>query len=132
MLSLRKGVCVWAASALFAFFGHNLNAQQVFGNIIGTVTDPSGSAVNNAKVTITETSKGTSFDTTTNESGNYTKGQLIPGTYQVTIEATGFQKAVSSEIRVQVDQATRFDAALQVGNVNQQVEVTAAAPLLQT
>jgi Carboxypeptidase regulatory-like domain len=132
MLSLRKGVCVWAASALFAFFGHSLHAQQVFGSIVGTVTDPSGSAVNNAKVTITETTKGTSFDTNTNESGNYTKGQLIPGTYQVTIEAPGFQKAVSSPIPVQVDQASRFDAALQVGNVNQQVEVTAAAPLLQT
>src|SRR5438270_5409886 len=108
MLSLRKGVCVWAASALFAFFGHNLNAQQVFGSIIGTVTDPSGSAVNNAKVTITDITKGTSFEVMTNESGQFSKGQLIPDTYKVTIEAPGFQKVVSSDLTVLVDQSTQF------------------------
>ncbi|MDQ2841887.1 MAG: TonB-dependent receptor [Acidobacteriota bacterium] len=68
----------------------------------------------------------------TNESGQYTKGQLIPDIYRVTIEAPGFQKAISSELTVQVDQATQFNASLQVGTVNEQVEVTAAAPLLQT
>jgi hypothetical protein len=108
------------------------SAQQVFGSILGTITDPSGSAVNNAHITITEVNKGTSFDVTTNESGNYTKGQLIPGTYKVTIEAPGFSKVVSNDITVQVDQSAKFDASLQVGNVSQQIEVTAAAPLLQT
>ncbi|MDQ2844146.1 MAG: carboxypeptidase-like regulatory domain-containing protein [Acidobacteriota bacterium] len=108
------------------------NAQQVFGSIIGTITDPSGSAVNNAKVTISDITKGTSFEVNTNESGQYTKGQLIPDTYRITIEAVGFQKAVSNELTVQVDQATQFNVTLQIGNVNQQVEVTAAAPLLQT
>jgi hypothetical protein len=107
-------------------------AQLVFGSIYGTVTDPSGAPVNNAKVTITDTTKGTSFETMTNETGQYTKGQLIPDVYKVTIEAPGFQKVVSNEITVQVDQAAKFDAGLQVGNVNQEVEVTAAAPLLQT
>ncbi len=121
-----------AIVALLVGAGVSVRAQQVFGSIIGTVTDPSGSAVNNAKVTVTETTKGTSFTTNTNESGNYTKGQLIPGTYQVTIEAPGFQKVVSSLITVQVDQAAQFNAAMQVGEVSQQVEVTAAAPLLQT
>jgi hypothetical protein len=68
----------------------------------------------------------------TNESGNYSKTQLIPDQYKVSIEAPGFQKTVSNEIAVQVDQATKYDAALSVGNVNQTVEVTAATPLLQT
>ena len=86
------------------------SAQQVFGSILGTITDPSGSAVNNAHITITEVNKGTSFDVTTNESGNYTKGQLIPGTYKVTIEAPGFSKVTSNDITVQVDQSARFDA----------------------
>ena len=133
MLSLQKSalfaVCI--AVALFGF-STTLSAQQVFGSIFGTVTDPSGAAVNGAKVTITETSKGTSSEVTSNESGNYTKGQLIPGTYQVSIEAPGFQKAVSNAINVQVDFAARFDVALQVGNVTQEVDVTAAAPLLQS
>jgi len=113
-------------------FSQTARAQQVFGSIVGTVTDPSGAAVNNARVTITDMQKGTKFEVTTNESGNYTKGQLIPDQYQVSIEASGFQKTVSNPITVQVDQVSRYDVALQVGNVTQEVEVTAAAPLLQS
>ncbi len=134
MVSPRKGLltCLCMAVALLAFPLDRANAQQVFGSIIGTVTDPSGSAVANAKVTITDVTKSTSSDVTTNESGQYSKGQLIPDQYKVTVEAPGFQKVVSSEMTVQVDQATQFNAAMQVGNVDQTVEVTAAAPLLQT
>ena len=134
MSSFRKGF--WGSlsilCALFVFSGLSADAQQVFGSIIGTVTDPSGSAVANAKVTIQDITKGTSFEVTTNESGQYSKGQLIPDTYRVTIEAPGFQKVVSNDLTVQVDQSTQFNTALSVGNVEQTVEVTAAAPLLQT
>ncbi|HLM97948.1 MAG TPA: TonB-dependent receptor [Bryobacteraceae bacterium] len=133
MPSLRRlalfALCV--SMVLFSLSGIAM-AQQVFGSIVGAVTDASGAAVNNAKVTITDVQKGTKFEVNTNESGNYTKGQLIPDQYQVTIEAAGFQKAVSNPITVQVDQVARFDLALQVGNVTQEVEVTAAAPLLQS
>ena len=134
MASLRRGALysLILACALLLGVAGNALSQQVFGSVIGTVTDPSGSAVNNAKVTITDVNKGTSFDVMTNESGNYTKGQLIPGTYKVTIEAPGFSKVVSNDITVDVNQSARFDASLAVGNVNQQIEVTAAAPLLQT
>jgi hypothetical protein len=134
MASLRKGLFCSLLPVFILLFGMagGAYAQQVFGSIIGTITDPSGSAVGNAKITITDVNKGTTSDTTTNDSGNYVKGQLIPGTYKVTVEAPGFQKAVSNEITVQVDQAAQFNVALQVGNIEQQVEVTAAAPLLQT
>jgi hypothetical protein len=132
MPSLRKPAwsAAWVIFALFCFSG-TLSAQQVFGSIVGTVTDPSGGAVIGAKVTITDINKGTKFETTTNESGNYTQGQLIPGVYQVSIEAQGFQKIVSNNITVQVDQVSRFNTTMPVGNVTQEVEVTAAAPLLQ-
>jgi outer membrane receptor protein involved in Fe transport len=134
MVCIRRGFfySLLIASVLVLISGSNVNAQQVFGSIIGTVTDPSGSAVANAKVTITDVTKGTSFDTTTNDSGEYSKGQLIPDTYKVTIEATGFQKVVSNDLQVLVDQSTPFNATMTVGNVEQTVEVTAAAPLLQT
>ncbi|MDQ2844224.1 MAG: TonB-dependent receptor [Acidobacteriota bacterium] len=134
MVSFRRGssFCLATAFALLVLSSAAVYAQQVFGNIIGAVTDPSGSAVANAKVTITDVTKGTSSSVTTNESGQYSKGQLIPDQYKVTIEAAGFTKVVSSELTVQVDQATQFNAAMTVGNVEQTVEVTAAAPLLQT
>ena len=132
MLSLRR-LALFAACislALFCLSG-TLSAQQVFGSIVGAVTDPSGAAVSGAKVTVTDIQKGTKFEVSTNESGNYTKGQLIPGQYQVSIEAAGFQKTVSNPITVLVDQVARYDVTMQVGNVTQEVEVTAAAPLLQ-
>ena len=132
MVSLRKVLQVtFTVSALFLASFATANAQQVFGSIFGTVTDPTGAAVNNAKVTITDTNKGTVSEVTTDASGNYTKGQLIPDTYKVTIEVAGFQKVVSSSLEIRVDEAARFDAAMKVGDVSTSVEVTAAAPLLQ-
>jgi Carboxypeptidase regulatory-like domain/TonB dependent receptor len=106
--------------------------QQVFGSIFGTVTDSTGAAIGGAKVTITDQQKGTKSEVTTDSSGNYTRGQLIPDTYKVEVEVKGFQRVISNGIEVRVDEAARYDAALKVGDVSTQVEVTAAAPLLQS
>lgn len=130
--SLRKVIQVsFTVSAMLLASLGNAHAQQVFGSIFGTVTDPSGAAVSNAKVTITDTNKGTSFEVMTDASGNYSKGQLIPDDYTVTVELAGFQKIVSTALPVKVDESIRFDASMKVGDVSTSVEVTAAAPLLQ-
>jgi hypothetical protein len=126
-------------AALFAFcvglgclgLWEPAQAQQVFGTIAGHVADPTGAAVSGAKVTISDPAKGVKFQVTTDTSGNYIKGQLIPDQYVVTIEASGFQTVVSNPIPVRVDEEARYDATLSVGSVSTQVEVTAAAPLLQ-
>jgi hypothetical protein len=119
--------------ALALFFAANAAfGQQVFGSIFGTVTDAKGGVVPNAKVVITNVSKGTVTEITSDADGNYKKGQLIPDTYKVTIEATGFSKAVSNILEVHVDEAARFDAMLKVGDVATEVEVSAVAPLLQS
>jgi hypothetical protein len=107
-------------------------AQAVFGSIIGTVTDPQGSAVVGAKVTVTSTTKSFTYDTTTNESGNYSITHLIPDTYKVQITATGFQATVIPSVVVNADTAGTVDAQLVVGAVTQTVEVTSAVPQLQT
>src|SRR4051794_2820360 len=65
--------------------------QAVFGSISGTVTDPTAASVAKARVTITDTGKGVSYATTTNDSGNYSQQHLIVGTYEVRVEAAGFQ-----------------------------------------
>src|SRR6267143_2757239 len=70
--------------------------QAVYGSIIGTVTDPQGAAVANAKVTVTNQRKGTSDTTTSNESGNYSVTHLIPDIYTVRAEGAGFK---ASEIK---------------------------------
>ena len=82
--------------ALFALFAStSAYGQAVYGNIVGTVTDSSGAAVPNAKVTITDTNRGVSVNTTTNESGNFSQRFLIVGRYQVRVEAQGFKVTVT-------------------------------------
>src|SRR5579872_2597822 len=108
------------------------SAQQVFGSIFGTVTDPTGGAVVGAKVTITDLDKGTKFEVSTDSSGNYIKGQLIPDKYTITIESKGFQGVKSDAVEIRVDEAARYDASLKVGDVTTQVEVAATAPMVQS
>ena len=93
--SLRQ----WMSGALLAALAVPASAwaQQVFGSIFGTVTDSSGAAVSNAKVVITDVNKGTKFELTTDASGNYNKGQLIPDTYTVAIEVAAASAADSEE-----------------------------------
>ncbi len=106
-------------------------AQAVYGNIVGTVVDPAGAAVANARVVITDTQRRTSVTTTTNEDGNFTQRGLIAGTYQVRVESSGFKAAVVT-VSVSVDQFSRADLKLEVGEVSQVVEISAEAPLLKT
>ena len=130
MFKSPRRVC-WVLLIALCLGAFSLVGQQVFGSIYGTVTDATGAAVPNARVIITDQNKGTKSEVTTNESGNYTKNQLIPGNYTVEVESQGFRKGVSRDVAVSVDQGTKVDAALQLGEVTQEVEVTAAAPLLQ-
>src|SRR5262249_10932606 len=90
------------------------SAQAVYGSIIGTVTDPQGAAVVGAKVTVTSTTKGTSDETTTNESGNYTVTHLTPDTYRVHVEAQGFKAFDVASVAVSADTAAHVDMQLQV------------------
>ncbi len=106
-------------------------AQAVYGNIVGTVLDPQGAAVANAKVTITDTQRSVTSTTTTNADGNFTQRFLIAGTYQIRVESAGF-KATVQTVPVSVDQESRADIKLEVGELTQTVEVTSDAPLLKT
>lgn len=107
-------------------------AQAVYGSIFGTVTDPSGAAVPNAKVTVTSVKQGTSESVTTNETGNYTVFHLIPGAYDISFEAQGFKKSERKAATVSADVATRLDGTLQLGGSTEVVEVTGEAPQLKT
>jgi hypothetical protein len=107
-------------------------SQAVNATLLGTVTDASGAVVPNAKVTITEVNTGVSRSGQTNESGNYTFPDLPPGQYAVSVEAAGFKKETHRGVELLVNTSTRVDLQLQPGTVSETVEVTAAAPALQT
>ncbi len=123
-----------AASCLVALFTFPIvsSAQEVTAAITGRVTDPSGAAVPDAKVTATDRDRGTTWPATTNADGIYNLPRLPASTYDVKVEHPGFQTATISNVLLQLNQVARLDFPLQVGGVQQSVEVTAAAPLLQT
>src|ERR1700674_1321658 len=106
--------------------------QAVYGSIIGTVTDPQGAAVANAKVTVTDQRKGTSDTTTTNDSGNYAVTHLIPDVYTVRVESPGFKASELKDVIVSADAAANVPLQFQVGGTSETVEVTAEAPQLKT
>ena len=106
--------------------------QAVYGSILGTVTDPSGAAVNGAKVIVTSQTKNVSTDTTTNESGNYSVTHLIPDVYSIRVEGPGFKTLEYKDVTVSADTGTHVDGQFQVGSASEQVEVTAEAPQLKT
>jgi len=109
-----------------------LKAQLYTGSVAGTITDPSGAAVRGAKVTATDQEKGFDFNGTSDESGKYLIRQLPPGKYRVSVEVMGFRTQRKDDVTVSVNENVALDFALQVGAVNESVEVKAAAVELQT
>jgi len=105
--------------------------QAVSGNITGTVTDPSGSAVPNADVTISDVERGMTYQTRSNADGNYTQTHLLAGRYRVTVSMPGFTES-TVVAGVEVDATTRLDVKLQIGKAESTVTVTGEVPLLQT
>jgi carboxypeptidase family protein len=108
-----------------------LHAQAV-GEILGTVTDPSGALLPNAKVTAVLSSTGLTRTTVTGGSGAYTLAALPVGIYSLTVEATGFKSATSTGVTLDVSQQRELDFGLSLAGAEQQVEVTAVAPLVTT
>jgi Carboxypeptidase regulatory-like domain len=129
MTNLRKASAVLALAVLSIGAAYS---QAVNGTLLGSVTDSSGAVVANAKVTITETNTNISHTAITNESGNYTFGDLPPGRYAVLVEQTGFKKENRRDIDLLVDSTVRVNVSLQPGSITETVEVTGAAPILQT
>ena len=125
--------CAFAALTLVCYFTPRpVFGQAVYGSIFGTLTDPSGAAVANAKVTVTSATKGTSFETKTNADGNYSVTHLIPDKYNVKAEAAGFKTVENKNIPISADVAARVDGQFEVGGTSETVEVTSEAPQLKT
>jgi hypothetical protein len=106
-------------------------AQVTTGSILGTVHDASGAVVPGATVTITETGKGTTSVKQTDTEGSYDVPFLIPGTYNVSVEMTGFKRSVSNNIVLDIDQKASVDFSLEPGGTSETVQVTSAAPLIR-
>ncbi|HEX4169071.1 MAG TPA: TonB-dependent receptor, partial [Bryobacteraceae bacterium] len=107
-----------------------LNAQTTFGSIVGNVSDPSGAAVANTEVTLTNLGTNEKRTETTNADGFYQFVNLAPANYSVEVAKTGFKRVLRTPVNVQTGTTSKIDLPLEVGAVNQTVEVTAQTPLL--
>jgi hypothetical protein len=107
-------------------------AQTFYGSVLGTVTDSSGSNVAGATVTLTSADSGFRHSVVTGDNGEYVFLNLVPSTYSLSIEKPGFKSYSQTSITVEVQAQVRVDAVMQVGSVEQKVEVTGAPPLMQT
>ncbi len=129
MRDLRRIIILLALTIVCASAAFS---QAVNGTIIGTVTDGSGAAVANAKVTATESQTRISYTRQTNEAGTYEFPNLPQGIYDVAVEMAGFKKELRTGTVLEANTSPRVDARLQPGDLNQTIEITANAAVLQT
>ncbi|HZU10157.1 MAG TPA: TonB-dependent receptor [Pseudacidobacterium sp.] len=131
--SLALAVTFAAAAGSF-FFSDHANAQAISvngGSIQGVITDSSGAAVGNATITVSSQQTGFTKTLKTDAAGLYTVGPLTPGSYQVIVEASGFQKLVASTV-VLTGTATNGNYKLAVGAATEEVTVNAGAVQVNT
>lgn len=108
-----------------------VSAQVSTGDIVGVITDQTGSIVPNGAITLKNTNTGSTQATTSGTDGGYTFSQLPSGTYEIAVTAPGFNRAVIPQVVVRVGTRITVDIKLEVGNVATSVEVTAAATMVK-
>ncbi|MEN6536432.1 MAG: TonB-dependent receptor [Bryobacteraceae bacterium] len=106
-------------------------AQEYRATLLGVIADPSGASVAGAKVTVTNINTGVITTAEVNSGGEYLVPFLLPGTYRLTVEHPGFKSYERSPIELHVNDRTRIDVQLQVGEVTDHISVVAEAPLLE-
>src|ERR671924_1215665 len=133
MKSILLAVVVVLAACLFPA-SHSTKAQGVgaSADLTGTVSDPTGAGVPNAKVTPTDPEKGVERSVVTDEHGFYRVSGLAPSTYKVTVEHAGFQTETANGVVLTVGQTLVFDSRLKLSGMSAQVEVSAEPPIVET
>jgi hypothetical protein len=109
-----------------------VDAQVLYGSIVGNVTDSSGGVISGASVRAVNRGTGQTVETTTNEAGIYTFQNLVAGTYDLTVSQSGFATFTQQGIALNVNTVQRHNVVLQVGQVAESVTVEASAVTLQT
>ena len=125
---LKKTLSVAGAALMLVFvLCSGVLAQEITGNINGTVRDAAGASVANATVTISDPTKDNIAvrTVTTNEDGEFAAPNLPPSIYQITVEAPSFKKSVQTDIKVDVGQRRTIDVTLEAGSVAETVTVEA-------
>jgi len=121
------------ALALFASLSNRTCFGQAFtSSLTGVFTDSSGAVIPGVRVQLTNAATNEKRTTIAGGSGRYTFSQLLPGSYELSVEAAGFKKFVQQGISLRANETAELSVTLQVGAVNEQIDVTASAALLDT
>jgi Carboxypeptidase regulatory-like domain/TonB dependent receptor len=129
---LRLAFCFLLLVLCVATATRTADGQVLKAQILGSVADSSGAVVPGAKITLNDITKGVRTEASTNEGGNYVFVNLDPGQYEVTVERSGFTRALRGGIDLLPNTTVRVNFELTPGNVTETVQVSASAPLLQT
>jgi Carboxypeptidase regulatory-like domain len=106
--------------------------QSTGGRILGRVTDPTDAVLAGVKVTLTNQATGAARDVESNSTGDYNFVEVVPGSYGVQYELTGFKKSVRKDVVVDVNQVVTLNQTLEIGAAQETVEVTSEAPQVDT
>jgi outer membrane receptor protein involved in Fe transport len=128
---VSRCLLVCAMFALTTSLSAPIFAQVTGATLVGTVTDPSGGQVPNANVSIKNRATGVERDVATDSAGFYSAPNLLPGTYDITITASGFSTAVQTGLTLTVGASQALNILLSIGNITQTVNVAAIAPDVQ-
>jgi hypothetical protein len=130
---MNRNITKWLllGSILVLLFSAPVRAQVVGATVSGTITDPHGDAIPNAKVSAKNLATGVSTSTTTNATGAFSIANLNPAEYEISSSATGFSTA-QTKVTLTVGAKQEVNLQLKVGQVTQIVEVTGAAPTVET
>jgi hypothetical protein len=124
--NMRKGLRWLVALLCLATMTTGAWAQVSTASLTGSVADPSGALIANAKVTLTDTLKGFKYSATSDASGRYLFRSLPPSTYSLTVQSSGFKTGQIDSITLNLDQNVSQNVTLQVGTEQQTVEVSVA------
>src|SRR5262245_54426095 len=125
-MSVTRVVAVLSLSAVLAL------AQSERGNITGIVTDPSGASIGGAELSAVHRDTNASTKSVATAAGEYNVPNLVPGVYRIEITAPGFKRFVQQNVVVAASSTVRLDAQMQLGQVSESVEITAAVAAIQT
>lgn len=131
-ISLTSSVWLLALLLAAVTVPQPADGQVLYGSIVGTVEDPSGAVVPGAAITISNTATGQVREVAADSQGRYTVVSVTAGAYNVTVTAPGFRTATRTGVEVTINSVTRVEVRLEVGQVSDQVTVSAAAASLQT
>jgi Carboxypeptidase regulatory-like domain len=133
-LSMRRrplAFCL-AVLSLLAVLAISSIGQSTGGRFVGRVADPTGAVLAGVKVTLVHQGTSVARTATTNDSGDYNFVEVVPGTYRLEFELTGFKKNVQKDVILDVNQVITLNSTLTIGAQQETVEVTSEAPLVDT